>query len=65
VTVIEQFSDWPKWVQYLVLIPHGILGFVATWLWWPKSDQSWQKFGLVAAYLLVFLLVMRYVFHFR
>jgi len=36
--------------------------FVAFWLWWPKSDKGWRKFGIAAGYLLVFFLVMRFVF---
>jgi hypothetical protein len=60
--LMTKFSDWPGWLQTLVLVPHCILGFVAFWLWWPKSKESWRKFGFVAAYLLVFYLVMRYVF---
>jgi hypothetical protein len=59
---MTRFSDWPGWVQILVLVPHGLLGFVATWLWWPKSDKGWRKFGFAAAYLFAFYLVMHYVF---
>jgi hypothetical protein len=58
-----RFSDWPTWLQALVLVPHGILGSLAFWLWWPKSDKEWRKFGFVSAYLIVFYLVMRFVFH--
>jgi len=59
---MPQFADWPYWLQLLVVVPHGILAAVAAWLWWPKTPETWRKFGIVAAYLLVFLLVMRYVF---
>jgi len=55
-------SEWPQWLQILIFLPHGILGFVAFWLWWPKTDKGWRKFGIVAGYLLVFYLVMRFVF---
>jgi len=60
---MTRFSDWPVWLQALVVVPHGLLGFVAFWLWWPKSDKEWRKFGLVAAYLLAFYLIMHFVFH--
>jgi hypothetical protein len=59
---MTKFSNWPGWLQALVMIPHVILGFVATWLWWPNSTQGRMKFGLVAGYLFLFFLVMRYVF---
>ncbi|MCU1283747.1 MAG: hypothetical protein JWO13_97 [Acidobacteriales bacterium] len=59
---MPKFSDWPEWLQVAVLFPHAMLGFVATWLWWPKTDKEWSRFGLVAAYLLVFFLVMHFVF---
>jgi hypothetical protein len=53
---MTKFSDWPTWLQALVLAPHVVLGFTAVWLWWPKSGKEWRKFGFVAAYLLNFLL---------
>ncbi len=59
---MTKFSDWPTWLQTLVLVPHALLRFVAFWLWWPKSGKDWRKFGLVAAYLFIFYLVMHYVF---
>jgi hypothetical protein len=49
----------------LVLAPHGVLGFVAFWLWWPKSKEGWRKFLLVAGYLFAFLPDMRYTFDLR
>ena len=58
-----RFADWPTWLQALIVVPHALLGFVAFWLWWPKSDKEWRKFGLVAAYLVVFYLFMHFVFH--
>ena len=42
---MTQFSEWPDWLKAVVIIPHGLLGFIATWLWWPKSDKGWRKFG--------------------
>ena len=59
---MTKYGDWPHWLQMLVVVPHGILGFVATLLWWPKSNDGWRKFGFVATYLLIFYLVMRFVF---
>jgi hypothetical protein len=60
---MTRFSDWPGWLQVLVVAPHAILGFVAFWLWWPKSEEGRRKLGYVAAYLLAFYLVMHFVFH--
>ena len=56
------FSEWPHWLQFIVVFPNVLLGFVATWLWWPKTGKSWRKFGFVALYLLCFYLVMHFVF---
>jgi len=36
-----------------------MLGMVA------KTKREWNKFGFVVAYLAVFFLVMRFVFHFE
>ena len=62
---VTNFSNWPEWLKVLVLVPHGILASVACWLWWPKSEKGWRRFGFVVAYLLVFLVVMRYVFQMK
>lgn len=62
--VITPYSAWPKWLQFLVMAPNGLLAGIACWIWWPKSDREWRKFGLVAAYLIVFLSVMHFVFKF-
>jgi hypothetical protein len=62
---MTKFADWPLWLQIVVLVPHGILGWVAVWLWWPKSEKEWRKFGFVALYLLAVFLVLRYVFALR
>lgn len=59
---VTQFTQWPHWLQILVLVPHGLLASFMFWLWWPNSDRGWRKFGIVALYLFVFLLVMRYIF---
>jgi hypothetical protein len=46
----------------VVVVPHGALAAVTLYLWWPKSDAGWRKFGFVVAYVLAWLFVMRYVF---
>lgn len=46
----------------LVLLPHGVLAYVMVWLWWPKDNKGWKRFGILAAYLLLFYLVMHFVF---
>jgi hypothetical protein len=61
---MSPFSQWPLWLQYAVMVPHGLLAGFAVWIWWPKSDKEWHKFGLVAGYLIIFYLVMHFVFHF-
>jgi len=38
-------------LKVLVLVPHGILASVACWLWWPKSEKGWRRFGFVVAYV--------------
>jgi len=51
-------------VQFLVFAPHAVLMGFLTWVWWPKTEREWKRFGLVLAYLLVFYLVMYFVFGF-
>lgn len=63
--MITPYSDWPKWLQILVVAPNALLLGFCTWMWWPKSDRDWRRFGLVFAYLIVFYLVMVYLFKFR
>ena len=59
------FAAWPPWLQFVVMAPNAVLAFLTCWLWWPKSDREWRRFGFVAAYLLIFFGVMRFVFGFR
>jgi len=59
---MTKFPDWPLWLQILVLVPHGVLGWVMFWLWWPKDNKGWKRFGILAAYLVLFYLVMHFVF---
>jgi hypothetical protein len=62
---VTTFSNWPEWLKLLVFVPHGILASVTCFLWWPKSQKEWRRFGFVTAYLLVFALVMRFVFQMK
>jgi hypothetical protein len=63
--VIVPYSEWPQWLQILIWTPNALLAGFACWAWWPKSSREWRRFGLVGAYLVVFLLVMVFVFHFQ
>ena len=29
---MTKYSDWPHWLQMLVLVPHGLLASVMCWL---------------------------------
>jgi hypothetical protein len=62
--VITKFADWPGWVQTVVVAPNALLAGIAFWVWWPKSDKEWRKFGFVMAYLVAFFLVMHFIFKF-
>jgi hypothetical protein len=64
VSVLTPVSQWPSGVQILVFGPHAVLMGIVTWVWWPKTDKEWKRFGWVFAYLLVFYLVMYFVFGF-
>ena len=57
-----KFSEWPRWVQFVVVFPHVLIGFLMFWVWWPKSDGERRRFGILAAYLVIFYLMMRFVF---
>jgi hypothetical protein len=37
---MTKYSDWPHWLQMLVLVPHGLLASVMCWIWWPKSEKE-------------------------
>lgn len=63
--MILPYSAWPAWLQVLVVAPNGLLLGYACWVWWPKSDCEWRKFGWVLAYLIAFYSVLIFVFHFR
>ena len=52
---MPRYSDWPLWLQVLVVPPYGLLLSAALWLWWPKSDKDRKTFGIVIAYLLFFV----------
>ena len=64
VGVITPYSEWPTWLQIVVLGPNGLLLAFTTWIWWPKSNREWRRFALVMAYLIVFYLIMHFVFKF-
>ena len=61
---MTRYSDWPLWLQVLVVGPHGVLLSALVWLWWPKSDKGWRRFWFVSAYLVAFYLFMHFVFDF-
>jgi hypothetical protein len=63
--MISPVSEWPIWLVIVVFAPHAILMGILTWVWLPKTNKDWRRFGIVFAYLVVFYLVMYYVFHFR
>lgn len=64
-TIVTPYSDWPGWLQFLILVPNVVLAGYACWFWLPKSDREWSKLGFVFIYLVIFFSVMIFVFHFR
>jgi len=62
---MTKFSEWPGWLQVLVVFPHSLLGFIATVFWWPRSKLDRRRFWFVAAYLFVVYLVLRFIFDAR
>jgi hypothetical protein len=46
-------AEWPHWLQVLIAGTHGVAGWIMTWLWWPKNDKGWRRFGVLALYLLL------------
>ena len=59
---MTKYSDWPHWLQMLVLVPHGLLASVMCWIWWPKSEKEWTRFGLLCEYLILFFSIMHFAF---
>ena len=59
---VKPFDSWPLWLKGIVYA-HGVVAAFAAYLWWPKSDKGWRRLGYLAAYLLIFYLVMRYALH--
>jgi hypothetical protein len=51
-------------IYVLVVAPNALLAGFSCWIWWPTSNREWRRFGLVAAYLIVFYAVMHFVFKF-
>jgi hypothetical protein len=54
-TVVADSRSRPEWLASW----HCVLDLVA------KDNREWRKFGWVIAYLIVFYLIMRFVFHFQ
>jgi hypothetical protein len=58
-----QYSEWPRWLQAVVVLPHVFLTMFAIAVWWPKKTEAdKRRFNVVGIYLLVFYLVLRFVF---
>ena len=55
-------ETWPECVQILVIGPNALLLGILTWVWWPKTNREWKRFGYVFAYLIVFFAVLYFVF---
>ena len=62
---MTRYSDWPLWLQVLVVGPHGILLGALVWVWWPKSDKDWRRFWFVAAIYSFFIWSCTSFFTFR
>jgi CHASE2 domain-containing sensor protein len=62
---LRKVSEWPMWLQWLILVPNGLLASVMCWVWWPKSDREWRRFGILAAYLIAFYSTLYLVFGFK
>jgi hypothetical protein len=60
--MIAPFAEWPSWLKAIVIGPNIVLIWIGMY-WWPKTKLGWRKLGFLVAYLLVFLLVMNYIFH--
>ncbi|MGB9435004.1 MAG: hypothetical protein WBQ89_22355 [Candidatus Acidiferrum sp.] len=56
------YQDWLFWVPAGAILLSQI--FLLFLLWWPKSEKDRKKFGIALAYLLLFVAVMPFVFHF-
>lgn len=47
------------------MVPNGLFGTIALLVWQPTNDKEVRRYGFAIAYLLTFLLVMVYLFHFH
>ena len=63
--IMPKVADWPMWLPVLILGPHALLAGILLWAWRPKSDKEWRRFGILAAYQVLFWTVMYFVFGFR
>ena len=59
---MNKFSDWPFWLQMLVIVPHGALAFVMIWFWRPETRRGWMWFAALGVYLVTAVLVMHLAF---
>ncbi len=55
---MPKYSEWPQWLQLLVMVPHGILLCVLAWLWWPRSDEGRRTAVFAFLYLAAVLPVL-------
>ena len=62
---LPKVDDWPMWLQVLVFGPPAIINGILLWVWWPKSDREWRRFGITLACLIAFYLTMYLVFGFK
>ncbi len=62
---LPKVDERPMWLQFLVLGPHAILAGVLLWVWWPKSDKERRRFGILAAYQVLFWATLYFVFGYR
>lgn len=56
------YSQWPRWLQAVVVAPHVLFAMFATLVWWPNSKEDRRRFTIAAAYLLLFYFVMHFMF---
>ena len=59
---LPKVDDWPMWLQVLVIGPPGVLASLMLWVWWPKSDREWRRFGIVLGCLIVYFGTIYLVF---
>ena len=55
-------DEWPMWLQVVVIGPPGVLASLMLWVWWPKSDREWRRFGIAAGCVIVYFGAIYLVF---